>query len=112
MLVWSYLSNTNAFFNIISIILVIGCIINDLPDFDNDFLSITIFCMQNTVDSYKYPAYRATFRLMAENVIAPLGNFASLSYLKEDSKLRLLIDFCTMFAGVLVSDSLLHMLPY
>ena len=40
---------------------------------------------------------------MAENVIAPLGNFASLSYLKEDSKLRLLIDVCTMFAGALVS---------
>ena len=47
----------------------------------------------------------------AENVIAPLGNFASLSYLKEDFKLRLLIDVCTMFAGALVSDSLLHMLP-
>ena len=49
---------------------------------------------------------------MAENVIAPPGEFASLSYLKEDSKLRLLIDVCTRFAGALVSDSLLHMLPY
>ena len=49
---------------------------------------------------------------MAENVIAPPGKFASLSHLKEDYKLRLLIDVCTMFAGALVSDSLLHMLPY
>ena len=60
----------------------------------------------------KYPAYRATFRLMAENLLLPLRNFASLSYLKEDSKLRLYIDVCTMFAGALISDSLLHMLPY
>ena len=49
---------------------------------------------------------------MAENVIASPGEFASLSYLKEDSKLRLLIDVCIMFAEALVSDSLLHMLPY
>ena len=48
--------------------------------------------MQNTLDSYKYRAYQATFRLMAENATAPLGNFASSSYLKEDFKLRLLID--------------------
>ena len=34
--------------------------------------------MQNTVDSYKYPAYRATIRLMAENVIAPPGEFCKL----------------------------------
>ena len=62
--------------------------------------------------SYKYPTYQATFRLMAENVIAPLGNFANLSYLKEDFKLRLKIAVYTMFVGALVSDSLLHMLPY
>ena len=49
---------------------------------------------------------------MAENDIAPPGEFASLSHLKEGYKLRLLIDVCTMFAGALVSDSLLHMLPY
>ena len=37
---------------------------------------------------------------MADNVIAPiLGNFANLSYLKDDFKLRLLIDICTMFDG-------------
>ena len=77
-----------------------------------NYLSITIFCMHNTVDSYKYPADQATLRLMAENVIAPLGNFASLFYLKGNSKLRLLIDVSTMFAGALVSGSLLHMLPY
>ena len=42
---------------------------------------------------------------MAENVIAgiPLRNFANLSYLKEDFKLRLLIDVCTMFAGAFVT---------
>ena len=49
---------------------------------------------------------------MAENVIAPIENFASLSYLKEDFKLRLLIDVRTLFDWALVSDSLLHMLPY
>ena len=31
---------------------------------------------------------------------------------KEDFKLRLLIDVSGMFARALVSDSLLHMLPY
>ena len=46
---------------------------------------------------------------MAENVIAPPGEFCKLILSKEDSKLRLLIDVCTMFAGALVSDSLLHM---
>ena len=41
-----------------------------------------------------------TFRLMADNVIAPtLMNFSNLSYLKDDFKLRLLIDICTMFDG-------------
>ena len=42
---------------------------------------------------------------MAENVIAPPGGFCKLIHLKEDFKLRLLIDVCTMFAGALVSDS-------
>ena len=50
--------------------------------------------------------------MMAKNVIAPRGNFASFSYLKKDFKLHLLIDVCTMFTGALVSDSLLNMLPY
>ena len=34
--------------------------------------------MQNYVISYKYPAYRAIFRLMAENVIAPPQEFRKL----------------------------------
>ena len=43
-----------------------------------NYFSITIFCMQNTVDILKYPAYRATFRLKAENVIAPPREFRKL----------------------------------
>ena len=46
---------------------------------------------------------------MAENVIAPPGEFRSLSYLKEGSKLRLLIDVYTMFAGALVSVTILNL---
>ena len=42
---------------------------------------------------------------MAVNVIAPPGEFCKLNHLKEDFKLRLLKDVCTMFAGALVSDS-------
>ena len=49
---------------------------------------------------------------MAENVIAPTREFRKLFLYKEYFKLRLLIDVCTMFAGALVYDSLLHMLPY
>ena len=44
--------------------------------------------------------------------LLPVGNFASLSYLKEDFKLLLLIYVYTMFAGALVSDSLLHILTF
>ena len=40
----------------------------------------------------------------------PLGNFADISYLKENFKLHLLRDVCTLCSGALVSDSLLHML--
>ena len=52
---------------------------------------------------------------MAENGFTlhyPLGNFADISYPVENFKLRLLRDVCTLYAGALVSDSLLHMLPY
>ena len=49
---------------------------------------------------------------MAENVIASPREFANFTYLKEDFKLRLLIVVCPMFAGALVSDSLLHLIPY
>ena len=58
---------------------------NALPDFDNElFLDNYILHAKIPYISYKYPAYRTTFRLMAENVIAPPGEFASLSHLKED----------------------------
>ena len=40
----------------------------------------------------------------------PLGNFADISYLKENFKSHLLRDVCTLCSGALVSDSLLHML--
>ena len=49
---------------------------------------------------------------MAENVIATPWQFRKLILSKKDSKLRLLIDVWPMFAGALVCDSLLHMLPY
>ena len=42
----------------------------------------------------------------------PLGNFADISYLKENFKPHLLRDVCTLCSGALVSDSLLHMLLY
>ena len=42
----------------------------------------------------------------------PLENFANISYLVENLKPDLLRDFCTLCSGALVSDSLLHMLPY
>ena len=40
----------------------------------------------------------------------PLGNFADISYLKENFKPHLLRDVCTLCSGALVSYSLLHML--
>ena len=40
----------------------------------------------------------------------PLGNFADISYLKENFKPHLLRDVCTLCSGALVSDSRLHML--
>ena len=42
----------------------------------------------------------------------PPENFADISYYVENFKLRLLRDIWTLYAEVLVSDSLLHMLPY
>ena len=52
------------------------------------------------------------FRLRAKKGPAPppLGNFADISYLKENFKPHLLRDVCTLCSGALVSDSLLHML--
>ena len=49
---------------------------------------------------------------MAENVIAPTREFRKLILSKRGFQAASLIDVCTMFAGALVSDSLLHMLPY
>ena len=43
-------------------------------------------------------------------LLPPLGNFADISYLKENFKPHLLRDVCTLCSWVLVSDSLLHML--
>ena len=43
-------------------------------------------------------------------LLPPLGNFADISYLEENFKPHLLRDVCTLCSGVLVSDSLLHML--
>ena len=52
---------------------------------------------------------------MVENGFAPphphQGNFEDISYLEKLSKLRR-IDDCTLYAGALVCNSLLHMLPY
>ena len=52
------------------------------------------------------------YRLRAKKGPAPppLGNFADISYLKENFKPHLLRDVCTLCSGALVSDSLLHML--
>ena len=54
----------------------------------------------------------SNFRLRAKKGPAPppLGNFADISYLEENFKPHLLRDVCTLCCGVLVSDSLLHML--
>ena len=50
------------------------------------------------------------YRLRAKKGPAPpLGNFADISYLKENFKPHLLRDVCTLCSGALVSDSLLHM---
>ena len=58
----------------------------------------------------------ALFRLMAESAPPPppppLENFADIPYLEENFKLRRIRDVCTVCAGALVSDSLLHMLSY
>ena len=43
-------------------------------------------------------------------LLPPLGNFADISYLKENFKPHILRDVCTLCSGALVSDSLLHML--
>ena len=51
---------------------------------------------------------------MTENgfVPAPQEIFADIPYLEENFKLRRIRYVCTLYAGALVSDSLLHMLSY
>ena len=45
---------------------------------------------------------------MAENGFAPLGTLADISYHEEDFKLRRIRVVCTLYAGALDSDRLLH----
>ena len=49
-----------------------------LPDFGNELFIDNYILHANYRSSYKYPVYRATFRLMAENVIAPPREFRKL----------------------------------
>ena len=68
------------------------------------------FAVQHSLDS-KEKASHIDFEL--KKVLLPpppLGNFADISYLKENFKPHLLRDVCTLCSGALVSDSLLHML--
>ena len=55
-------------------------------------------------------AFIIDFELKKGPAPPPLGNFADISYLKENFKPHLLRDVCTLCSGALVSDSLLHML--
>ena len=56
---------------------------------------------------------RIVVRLNAENGFAsPWVILQTHPILKEHFKLRRITDVCTLYAGVFVSDSLLHMLPY
>ena len=50
--------------------------------------------------------------LIREYFCSPLVNFGDISYLLENLKLRQIRDVFTLCAGVLVTDSLLHTLPY
>ena len=54
--------------------------------------------------------YNSRLRAKKGPAPPPLGNFADISYLKENFKPHLLRDVCTLCSGALVSDSLLHML--
>ena len=56
------------------------------------------------------PTFDLDFELKKVLLPPPLGNFADISYLKENFKPHLLRDVCTLCSGALVSDSLLHML--
>ena len=96
-----------------------------LMDADNDILLAQ--CLSNMYNTYVYICgascdcnkcnvssqrkNRSSYRLRAKKGPAPpLGNFADISYLKDNFKPHLLRDVCTLCSGALVSDSLLHML--
>ena len=57
----------------------------------------------------KYETINIDFELK-KVLLPPLGNFADISYLKENFKPHLLRDVCTLCSGALVSDSMLHMI--
>ena len=62
---------------------------------------------------YYYLAY--IHRLQGKMLLLPnphLVNFAGISYLQEQPKLRRIRDVCTLKAGVLTCNSLLHMFLY
>ena len=75
---------------------------------------LSILHLNNRSDNTFYFVYILLFkhsRLRAKKGPAPpLGNFADISYLKQNFKPHLLRDVCTLCSGALVSDSLLHML--
>ena len=76
----------------------------------NPLLNLTLMVVTNSDLDWRSTESDAIYKRMAENGFAsPLGNSADISYLKGNFKPRLLRDVCS---GVLVSDSLLHMLPY
>ena len=91
---------------------LLGMAIAQLNNISNDeldnFKRVCVLNLHKLWQKYK----SATSRLRAKKGPAPppLGNFADISYLKENFKPHLLRDFCTLCSGVLVSDSLLHML--
>ena len=72
----------------------------------------TAYLLQSKTDIWSYPAdtMKLDFELNKVLLPPPPGNFADISYLEENVKPHLLRDVCTLCSGVLISDSLLHML--
>ena len=62
----------------------------------------------------RFPQNCNTFRLMAGMVLPPptAREFADISYLKEQFKLRRIRDVCTLYAEALARNSLLLKIPY
>ena len=69
-----------------------------------------IFIGSDGAKRASYASHLIDFELKKGPAPLPLGNFADISYLKENFKPHLLSDVCTLCSGALVSDSLLHML--